>query len=427
MLNQRNSCYCIAMALLACFTASPLIAEDKKAAAASEGKSSRPNIIFFFTDDHGWRDSEPYGNPYIKTPNITRLAKESMQFMHAYAASPTCSPSRSTVVTGLMPHRCGAHYFGNPIARNIKVMSGYFNEAGYHTVSTGKDGFLQWGWGFSSPQGSRYTQGIGDVDRADKYIRNYKGEKPLLMYIGCGPPHQPWQKNKIYDPEKIPVPPNFVDTPETRLALADYYQDVTLMDEKLGKVLDALDAREDLKKNTLFVFSTDQGAHLPFGKWNLYDAGLRVPFMASWPGVIEPGSKTESMISLADVLPTFLEVSGESIPDGLDGKSFLPVLKDGSQKHRDVVFGTHTGNSNGAEYNHNNNPMRTIRTPTHRYIFNLEPDLLFHTSFRNPNPLHNPVAVYKSWQETAKTADFAKRVIQTYQHRPAAHPYDLEP
>ena len=59
MLNQRNSCYCIAMALLACFTASPLIAEDKKAAAASEGKSSRPNIIFFFTDDHGWRDSEP--------------------------------------------------------------------------------------------------------------------------------------------------------------------------------------------------------------------------------------------------------------------------------------------------------------------------------------------------------------------------------
>ena len=134
-MNRLNTCYCIAMALLACFTASPLIAEDKKAAAASEGKSSRPNIIFFFTDDHGWRDSEPYGNPYIKTPNMTRLAKESMQFMHAYAASPTCSPSRSTVVTGLMPHRCGAHYFGNPIARDIKVMSGYFNEAGYHTVS----------------------------------------------------------------------------------------------------------------------------------------------------------------------------------------------------------------------------------------------------------------------------------------------------
>jgi arylsulfatase A-like enzyme len=414
------------MALLACFTASPLIAEDEKAAAASEGKSNRPNIIFFFTDDHGWRDSEPYGNPYIKTPNITRLAKESMQFMHAYAASPTCSPSRSTVVTGLMPHRCGADFFGAPIARDIKIVPGYFNEAGYHTVSAGKDGFIQGGWGLSSPGRNRYTQRIGDVDRTDEYIRKYKGEKPLFMYIGCSQPHQPWQKNKIYDPEKIPVPPNFVDTPEMRLSMANYYQDVTVMDEKLGKVLDALDAREDLKKNTLFVFSTDQGAHLPFGKWNLYDAGLRVPFMASWPGVIEPGSKTESMISLADVLPTFLEAAGESIPDGLDGKSFLPVLKDGSQKHRDVVFGTHTGNNNGPESNHNNNPMRTIRTPTHRYIFTLEPDRLFHTSFRKPNPLHNPVAVYKSWQEKAKTDDFAKRVIQTYEHRPAEELYDLE-
>jgi arylsulfatase A-like enzyme len=414
------------MALLACFTASPLIAEDKKAAPASEGKSNRPNIIFFFTDDHGWRDSEPYGNPYIKTPNMTRLAKESMQFMHAYAASPTCSPSRSTVVTGLMPHRCGADFFGAPIARDIKVMSGYFNEAGYHTVSVGKSGYLHGGWGLSSPRSNRYTQGIGDVDRADEYIRKYKGEKPLFMYIGCGEPHQPWQKNKIYDPEKIPVPPNYVDTPETRLALADYYQDVTIMDEKLGKVLDALDAREDLKKNTIFIFSTDQGAHLPFGKWNLYDTGLRVPFMASWPGVIEPGSKTESMINLADVLPTFLEAAGESIPDGLDGKSFLPVLKDGSQKHRDVVFGTHTGNNNGPENNHNNNPMRTIRTPTHRYIFNLEPDRLFNTSCRTHDPRVSPRAYYKTWQEKAKTDDFAKRMIQAFEHRPADELYDLE-
>lgn len=80
------------MALLACFTASPLFAEDEKAAAVSGVTSNQPHIIFFFTDDYGWRDSEPYGNPYIKTPNMTRLAKESMQFMHAYAASPTCSP-----------------------------------------------------------------------------------------------------------------------------------------------------------------------------------------------------------------------------------------------------------------------------------------------------------------------------------------------
>ena len=425
-MNRFNTCYCVAMALLACFTASPLIAEDKKPAAASEGKSSRPNIIFFFTDDHGWRDSEPYGNPYIKTPNMTRLAKESMQFMHAYAASPTCSPSRSTVATGLMPHRCGADFFGAPIARDIKVMSGYFNEAGYHTVSVGKSGYLHGGWGLSSARSNRYTQGIGDVDRADEYIRKYKGEKPLFMYIGCSQPHQPWQKNKIYEPEKIPVPPNYVDTPETRLAMADYYQDVTVMDEKLGKVLDALDAREDLKKNTLLVFSTDQGAHLPFGKWNLYDTGLRVPFLATWPGVIEPGSKTESMINLADVLPTFLEAAGESIPEGLDGKSFLPVLKDGSQKHRDVVFGTHTGNNNGPENNHNNNPMRTIRTPTHRYIFNLEPDRLFNTSCRTHDPRVSPRAYYKTWQEKAKTDDFAERMIQAFEHRPADELYDLE-
>jgi arylsulfatase A-like enzyme len=102
------------------------------------------------------------------------------------------------------------------------------------------------------------------------------------------------------------------------------------------------------------------------------------------------------------------------------------VLKDGSQKHLDVVFGTHTGNNNGPEGNHNNNPMRTIRTPTHRYIFNLEPDRLFNTSCRTHNPRVSPVAYYETWQEKAKTDDFARRMIQAFEHRPADELYDLE-
>ena len=221
----------------------------------AEKTQNKPNIILFLSDDHGWRDSGAYGDSYIRTPNIDRLAKEGMKFTHAFAASPLCSPSRCAIETGLMPHRNGGHKFGTPIRTNIKTMPEYFRESGYYTAHIGK---------FHHAPTKRFPYDY--INRKEKqaadFLESYSEDKPLFLVVCSHPPHMPWTKNKIYDPEKILLPPNFVDTPETRASRAKYYSDVTLMDSILGDILDAA-ADKGMSDNTLFIYTSDQGAITP--------------------------------------------------------------------------------------------------------------------------------------------------------------------
>ena len=415
----------IALVLLAGLVAAFVVqAEDQLPAPAK----AKPNIIFFLSDDHGFRHSEPYGDLFVKTPNMTRLSEESMLFDHAYAPSPLCSPSRSCIATGMMPHRNGGHFFGMKVKARVRDMPDYLNELGYHTAAFGKRGYSKKGKGagFDYVKGGSISIRLkGDEKVVADYILNYKGPEPLFMHIGVSPPHLPWVENSEYDPAKIPLPPNYVDTKEMRLAMADYYTDVSVMDSMLGTILDAINER-GIAENTLLVLTSDQGPPLPFGKWCTSDGGLRVPFMVRWPGHTTKGVRTDAMINLVDLLPTFIEAGGGTVPDGLDGKSLMPVLNGTTKQHRDMVFGSHSGNKNGPEYNHNECPMRTIRTPRFRYIFNLHPDRLFNTHVRVSKVDRNVRKPYwPSWQAKAKTDDFAKRMVDAYEHRPAEELYDL--
>lgn len=226
-----------------------------------------------------------------------------------------------------------------------------------------------------------YDHVHSNENTAAAFLKDYDYKKPLLLLVCTHPPHTPWIKNTGYDPEKLTLPPNFVDTPETRVDRVNYYSDVTLMDSILGAVLDAV--KQD---NTLVVYTSDQGANWPFAKWCVYDGGLRVPFIVRWPGKVEPGSVSNSMLSLADLLPTFIEAAGGTPPETIDGRSFLKVLTGASKTHRDAVFGTHTGNDNGGPGIANHCPARTIRTPGFRYILNLEPDRRFDTHITGCKP-----------------------------------------
>lgn len=376
-----------------------------------------PNIILFVSDDHGWADAGAYGDRYIKTPAIDRLARESLRFTHAFAASPLCSPSRCVIETGLMPHRNGGHKFGTPIRPGIRTMPRYMKALGYHTAHIGK-------FHHAPRKQFPYDYVHANEKKAPGFIAGYNSEKPLFLVVCTHPPHTPWIKNTAYDPAKITLPPNFVDTPETRTDRANYYSDVTLMDGILGDVLDAVD-KKGLTDDTLFVYTTDQGANWPFAKWCVYDGGLRVPFIARWPGKIAPGAVTDAMISLADLLPTFIEAAGGRPPEDIDGRSLLPVLTGKSTSHRDAVFGTHTGNDNGGPGIANHCPARTIRTRTHRYILNLSPGTTFTTHITGCKKGPHYLPHWNSWVEKAKTDARAKRIVRRYQHRPAEELYDL--
>jgi len=381
-------------------------------------KDDRPNIILFIADDHGYADSGAYGDDCVKTPNIDALARQSMRFTHAFAASPLCSPSRCVIETGLMPHRNGGHKFGTPIRADIRTMPEYFKMLGYYTAHIGK---------FHHAPNKRFPYDYihRRESRAAGFIKAYDKDKPLLLLVCTHPPHTPWTKNTSYDPARLKLPPNFVDTPETRADRARYYSDVTLMDKTLGDVLKAVDAK-GMTKNTLVIYTSDQGANWPFAKWCVYDGGLRVPFIARWPGKVAPGSVTDAMVSLADLLPSFIDVAGGKEPEDIDGRSFFPVLTGKTKSHRKAVFGTHTGNENGGPGIANHCPARTIRTATHRYILNLAPDTTFTTHITGCKSGPHYLPHWDSWVKAAKTDAKAREIVRRYQRRPKEELYDLK-
>ena len=176
----------------------------------------------------------------------------------------------------------------------------------------------------------------------------------------------------------------------------------------------------------MVVYTSDQGANWPHGKWNLYDAGIRVPLLVRWPGKVQPGSVSDAMVSLVDLLPTFIEAAGGSCPKDLDGRSLLPLLTSQTTEHHSAIFAAHTGNDNGGPGVANRCPMRAIRTPTHKYILNLHPEREFNTHITGTRPGNIFYLDYwDSWVEKAKTDPAAAKLVNGYLHRPREELYDL--
>ncbi|HEX6987778.1 MAG TPA: sulfatase-like hydrolase/transferase, partial [Planctomycetaceae bacterium] len=307
---MRRAARCLAAGLcLAAFVGS----------ARAEGP---PHLVLFLSDDHGFLDSSVAGAADVRTPNLERLARDGMTFTHAFAASPSCAPSRAALLTGLMPNRSGAMLNHQPPRADVKKLAAYLHELGYEVVAFGKVAHYRQGKGHGYDFDLVAHDGFHDaecVPAALKYLESRDDPRPLCLCVGTNWPHVPWPEDAAgYDPAALAVPPAHVDTPETRAWRARYYAAVGRFDADLGKVYDA--AYEKLGRDTLFLHFSDHGAQWPFGKWNLYDAGTRVPFVAVWPGVVEPGRRSDAMISLVDVLPTLIEAAGGTPPEGIDGR-----------------------------------------------------------------------------------------------------------
>jgi len=398
---------------------------------ANKLPADRPNIILFISDDHGWAYSACYGNKVVRTPNIDRLATQGMRLTNAFAASPTCVPSRSVVYTGLMPFRNGAHPNHSRVKTGTKSLPHYLKKLGYRVILAGKTHIRpRQAFPFEYVSATlpkdisfdrRYRkEGIDPEaieELLDEHVKN-NGNQPLCLIIASYCPHVYWEPNKSYDPAKIVLPPYIPDTPATRAGMARYYSDITTLDKRVGQCLASV-KKHSLEDNTLFIYTSDQGPEWPHAKWNLYDAGIRTPFIARWPGRIQPGIVSDAMISLVDITPTFIDLAGGKPIEQIDGWSFLPVLLGESKQHRQKIFATHTGD--GAQ---NDFPMRCIRTSTHKYILNLNWQNTYTTHFTNvPGPDHRDI--WDTWLEKAKTDKHVAKLIDKFQHRPAEELYDL--
>ena len=387
----------------------------------------RPHIVIFLTDDQDQLDCSVYSDRKVRTPNMEKLAATGMTFTHAFVASPSCAPSRAALLTGLMPARNGAEDNHAKPRDAVKKWPKYFQDLGYEVVMFGKVAHYNHGkfYGFDHQEFEGFMDHRG-IDAAVKFLEERQpGARPLCILVGTQWPHRPWPKTADnYDPSTLDVPQTHVDTEVTRAFRARYYKAVTKADEYLGQVWDA--AQKHLGERTIFLFSSDHGAQWPLGKWNLYDAGIRVPLIVSWPGTIKPGTRASAMVTWVDLLPTLIDAAGGTPPNegfaagDIDGRSFLSVLRGQTNSHRSSIFSTHSGDREMNVY-----PMRSLRTDRWKYIWNLHPEFQYTTHIdRAKDP--DEAGYWRSWQRAASAGDeHAAATIKRYRQRPPDELYDL--
>jgi arylsulfatase A-like enzyme len=370
---------------LGCAAAAPLVAAGEK-----------PNLIVIYTDDQGIGDLGCYGHAEVKTPNLDRLAASGARFTNWYSNSPVCSPSRASVFTGQYPERHGimdvltsTAQFNTPgLKAGARTLAAELKQAGYQTAHFGKwhmgsaahsrpmavgfDEFVGFYSGWTDYYSHRYyTLGRGqseilhDLWRNDKEIwaeNRYQTEllgeeatgflkrqtkaKPFYMNLWFGAPHYPMTAPEKYL-ERLP---KSMDR-DRRLHLAM----VAAVDDQVGQVMGVLRQR-GLAENTVVYFQSDNGAtqesradhagrpyrggsNAPFRGWKqgLFEGGIRVPAMMSWPGRIRAGKVVDGVGMAMDVLPTFLGMAGLKTPDGVDGKDQGGmILRDGGSAHEAI-------------------------------------------------------------------------------------------
>jgi len=293
------------------------------------------------------------GSPIAHTPNLDHLAASGVRFDNCYATQAVCSPSRASILSGLFPtsHRVMDNIYNVPDTTaspdyNMGVLwPGLLRQAGYRTAWIGKwhlgdqapecfDDYL----GFNSllphwlgePHKSQYRVEM-EADQAIDFLREH-GSRPFALCLSHYPPHTPFTAPYEFMAVHANLP----------LLMQKYYGAVAAIDYHIGRVLAAVDEL-GLRENTVVVFTSDHGE--TFGqraggshKRSPYDECARVPLIVSAPGTTKRGLVREELVSLVDLMPTFLELAGLEVPDGLHGTSLLPLLKGNTPEWRNAVF-----------------------------------------------------------------------------------------
>ena len=338
---------------------SPLLAQQQQ--------RERPNVILIVADDLGYADLGCYGQKDIQTPNLDRLAEKGLRFTQVYSGSTVCAPSRCCLMTGR--HTGHATVRGNlhphiPLTADEITLPQIFARAGYYNGAFGK-------WGLGVPPDMHalptrkgfheffgyldqthahnyYTDVLWDNEREEYVEENYSGAKgkyshdliaeralkfldehhqrPFFLYAPFTPPH-----GRFDPPSDAPYSDRQWPAAARNIAAM-----ITRLDKTVGEILERLE-RYGIASNTLVMFTSDNGpgglsvkqfrsnGPLRGFKRDLYEGGIRVPFIARWPGRIEQGISNEVFASW-DLLPTMAELVGQKAPSGLDGISVLPAL-----------------------------------------------------------------------------------------------------
>jgi arylsulfatase A-like enzyme len=281
-----------------------------------------PNIVVLVADDLGWRDTEPYSDAAVRTPNIARLARDGLLIRYAFGTSPQCSPSRISMLSGRFSHATRTEDLHTPLPDGVRLLPSLLQEAGYFTGDMAKTHY--------GPNGERQFQWYSpETVPALPAFLDSAGTRPFFLWVGFHEPHRPYDTTSVkpgHSPSRVALTPYLADTPGTRADVARYYDAIARMDGKIGDMMAEL-GRRKLLDRTLVVFLSDNGAPFPREKGTLYDSGTRTPLILVWPGVIRAGAVWDrGVVSTVDLAPTLLEVAGVTLPNDLQGRSFRALL-----------------------------------------------------------------------------------------------------
>lgn len=301
----------------------------------------RPNIVLIIADDIS-QDFGAYGVP-IETPHFDTLAEGGVMFRNAYVAASSCSPSRASLITGRYPHNHGAPELHMPLPEGQFAFPSALRGAGYYTVAAGK-----WHLG---PHPVAAFDKVNDIPYPDDFtgaltwipeLRARPRDRPFFFWLAAFDAHRPWEPITTVpatDPATVVLPVGLPDTPAIRQDYANYVDEVRRFDQLIGDVVAEL-KRQGVYDNTLIVVTSDNGRPFARSKTTLYDGGMLTPLVFHWPdGNLPAGVVSDSLISLIDIAPTFLDIAGLEIPASVQGISMVPALRNPEATPREIVFG----------------------------------------------------------------------------------------
>tara|TARA_R110001592_G_scaffold105385_3_gene296297 strand:- start:57708 stop:59069 length:1362 start_codon:yes stop_codon:yes gene_type:complete len=422
-------------------------------------EDNKPNFVVIFTDDQTYR-AIGYNNSEVLTPNLDNLAKKGIIFNKAFTSTPVCAASRASIFTGLYPQTNGTvaldrdSFIKNIVNENkFKTMAEFLKDAGYDTYFSGKSHLgnpQDYGFGFGH-ESSNFDDEIA-FEEVSNFIKKADfGEQPFLIWLAPRQPHVPLKPAQqwldLYPLENISIEKNFLNTPRlesvfnqglpgenfyrdsdyinnyknlpagpprSKAIISEftkaYYATITHLDSQIGHFIDQLSESGHME-NTVFIFLSDNGYFLGNhglgNKLTMHEESVRVPMFINWDKLKVNTHESDALVSSTDILPTILNIAGLPIPEYLQGKSILPILRDPATVVNDFIASESVGVGGKVGTGH-----RMIRSTEWKYIItdnNVE--LLFNLS-EDPyeldnlidNDLYEPIieklkGFYKVWRD----------------------------
>ncbi len=395
-------------------------ARTARGARAQEGLRLGGNVILYVSDDQGRNDAGCFGNTVVRTPGLDMLAAGGVRFSRAFCTTPSCSPSRSVILTGLHNHATGQyglqhadHHF--QCFDNVRGLPVLLGDAGYRTAIAGKF--------HVGPEPSFHFQrtiGHGapsEMAESCRGIFEEKSDTPFFLYFCPTEPHRPFKRegSAPVDPAAVRVPEYLPDTPECRAELAAYYGSIERCDSGLLRLIELL-KETGRWEETMIIYVSDNGAPFPGAKTDLYEPGVNLPCVVRHPDATARGVVCDGLVTWADITPTILDYAGVEPPKkGFHGASFLPSILSGEAGARGEVFLSHTFHEVTMYY-----PMRCVRGMRHKLIWNIAHQL--------PHPFASDIWGSDTWQAFLKSGAevYGRRRVDAFLHRPEYELYDLE-